>query len=248
MKAALLALLLLQMTGAQPSVITTNESAFLKRTYTAGKLVMPYRLMLPRGYDAKKKYPLIVYLHGGAGVGTDNEKQIRAGNGMGIDLFVRNQQTNPAFILAPQSSGNGWMMAPAVGSLQLLAVPELIAAIAKQYSIDPRRIYIGGQSLGGYGTYALVAARPEVFAAAFVLCGGGDPGRAPRLARVPFWIFHGSADRIVNVSEAYAMRDAIRRAGGIARYTEYRGEGHQIWPHVTKEKELPAWLFAQMRR
>ena len=247
MRVALLALLLLQMATPQPTV-TTNEAAFLKRTYAAGKLSMPYRLFVPRGYDAKKRYPLIVYLHGGAGVGTDNEKQIRGGNGMGIDLFVRNQQTVPAFILAPQSSGSGWLMARGVGSLQLLAVPELIGAVARQYSIDSRRVYVGGQSLGGYGTYALVAARPEMFAAAFVLCGGGDPARAPRLARVPFWLFHGSADRIVNVSEAYTMRDAIRRAGGIARYTEYRGEGHQIWQHVTKEKDLPPWLFSQTRR
>jgi predicted peptidase len=164
---------------------------------------------------------------------------------MGIDLFVRNQQTVPAFILAPQSSGRGWVSAAATP--QLLAVPDLIGTIAKQYSIDTRRVYVGGQSLGGYGTYALVAARPEIFAAAFVLCGGGDPARAPRLARVPFWIFHGSADDVVPVSEAYTMRDAIRRAGGTARYTEYRGEGHLIWPHVAREKELPPWLFSQIR-
>lgn len=237
MNVALLALLLLQ--AARPPAVTTNEAAFLKRTYTAGKISMPYRLFVPRGYDAKKRYPLVVYLHGGGGVGTDNERQIRGGNGRGIDLFVRNQQTFPAFILAPQSSGrdmSGWM-----------AVSDLIGTIAKQYSIDPRRVYVGGQSLGGYGTYALVAARPEIFAAAFVLCGGGNPARAPRLARVPFWIFHGSADDVVPVSEAYTMRDAIRRAGGTARYTEYRGEGHLIWPLVAREKDLPPWLFSQKR-
>jgi predicted peptidase len=228
--------LLLQ--AVPPAPVTLDESQFLRRAYQS----MPYRLLVPRGYDAKKRYPLLVYLHGGAGIGTDNARQIRGGNGTVLARFVRDEKAFPAFILVPQSSGEGW-----AARGQLMLVPELIAAIAKSYSIDPRRIYIGGQSLGGFGVYTLVGMHPDLFAAAFVLSGEADESHAGVLARVPFWIFHGSADRIVPVARAYKMRDAIRKAGGIARYTEYRGEGHPIWPHVAEEEDLPKWLFTQVR-
>ena len=231
--------LFLLLQAAPPAPVTTNESLFLRRTHAS----MPYRLLVPRGYDAKKRYPLLVYLHGGGGIGTDNARQIRGGNGQILDRFVREQAAFPSFLLVPQSSGEGW-----ADRAQLAKVPEVIAAVEKQYSIDSRRIYVGGQSLGGFATYSLVSARPQLFAAAFVLCGAGDVSRASTLARVPFWIFHGSADRIVSVDAAQKMRDALRRAGGIALYTEYRGEGHQIWPHVAEQKDFARWLFTRVRR
>jgi predicted peptidase len=229
--------LLLQ--AAPPAPVTTDESQFLRKTYAS----MPCRLLVPHNYDAKKRYPLLVYLHGGGGIGTDNARQIRGGNGQVLDLFVRNQKGFPSFILVPQSSGEGW-----ADRAQLAKILDVIAAAQKQYSIDAKRVYLGGQSIGGFATYAVVAARPDLFAAAFVLSGSGDPSSAPKLARVPFWILHGSADRIVPVDYAHKMRDAIRGAGGLARYTEFRGEGHQIWPHIAEEKELVPWLFTQVRR
>jgi predicted peptidase len=229
--------LLLQ--AAPPAPVTTDESQFLRKTYAS----MPCRLLVPRNYDAKKRYPLLVYLHGGGGIGTDNARQIRGGNGQVLDVFVRNQKGFPSFILVPQSSGEGW-----ADRAQLAKILDVIAGAQKQYSIDAKRVYLGGQSIGGFATYAVVAARPDLFAAAFVLSGSGDPSSAPKLARVPFWILHGSADRIVPVDYAHKMRDAIRGAGGLARYTEFRGEGHQIWPHIAEEKELAPWLFTQVRR
>src|SRR5215468_12657716 len=47
-----------------------------------------YRLFIPQNYDPKKKYPLVLYLHGGGGRGQDNLKQIDGGNGYLIDLFT----------------------------------------------------------------------------------------------------------------------------------------------------------------
>jgi predicted peptidase len=233
----IIAVLALLLQAAPPAPVTTNESLFVRRTYAS----MSCRLLVPRGYDAKKRYPLLVYLHGGAGIGTDNARQIRGGNGQVLDLFVRQQTAFPSFLLVPQSSGEGW-----ADRAQLAKIPNLIAAAQKEFSIDPRRVYLGGQSLGGIATYATVAAHPGLFAAALVLSGNGDPASAPKLARVPFWILHGSADRLVPVDNAQKMRDAIRGAGGLARYTEFRGEGHQIWPHV--DKEVVTWLFMQVRR
>src|ERR1044071_3251322 len=47
-----------------------------------------YRLFSPPNYDAKNKYPLVLYLHGGGGRGQDNRMQIDGGNGYLIDLLT----------------------------------------------------------------------------------------------------------------------------------------------------------------
>jgi predicted peptidase len=41
------------------------------------------------------------------------------------------------------------------------------------------------------------------------------------------------------------MIQAIQKAGGKPRYTEYKGAGHEIWSRVFAEPELVEWLFAQ---
>ena len=47
-----------------------------------------YRLFLHRTMIEKKKYPLVLFLHGGGGRGTDNIKQIDGGIGYLIDFFT----------------------------------------------------------------------------------------------------------------------------------------------------------------
>src|SRR6478672_9812107 len=51
-----------------------------KLTFTKDKASLPYRLLKPDGYDkdGKDRYPLVIFLHGAVGRGTDNKKQLRA--------------------------------------------------------------------------------------------------------------------------------------------------------------------------
>jgi predicted peptidase len=121
----------------------------------------------------------------------------------------------------------------------------ILDVLSRQYRIDQKRIYVAGQSDGGYAVWDLISNRPDRFAAAIVLCGGGDPARAGRLVNLPIWVFHGSADPMVPVSEARNMIQAIQKAGGKPRYTEYKGAGHEIWSRVFAEPELVDWVFAQ---
>jgi predicted peptidase len=65
---------------------------------------MPYRLFVPSNYDAKKKYPIVLWLHGGGGRGNDNLKQISGGNLSGTRFWTsaEAQKKYPSFVLAPQ--------------------------------------------------------------------------------------------------------------------------------------------------
>jgi predicted peptidase len=127
-------------------------------------------------------------------------------------------------------------------------VLELLHDLEGTFNLDTQRLYVTGQSLGGFGTWSVISEHPEMFAAAIPVCGGGDESAAPKLTKVSIWAFHGEKDEAVSVERSRKMIGAIRRAGGTPRYTEYKGAGHVIWDKVFGEPELLPWVFAQNRK
>lgn len=220
---------------------------FEARTYVSAEGdAMPYRLLLPVNYDEKKKYPLVVCLHhGGAGFGTDNLMQLAAAEPAQLLSKEGNRSNYPAFILVPQCppafSWGGIPDLPSVDSL----VFEMINTIEEEFRIDAGKRYIMGVSGGGFGVWHFITARPEMFAAAIPVCGGGDPKLAGKIMNVSIWAFHGAKDRTVPVSRSREMIDAIINSGGTPRYTEFPSEGHYIWNQVSSTPGLLDWLFVQ---
>ena len=82
---------------------------------------MPYRLLLPANFESTRKYPLILNLHGGAGVGDDNESNLRSWSATFVDADWRAKY--PCIVVVPQSTGS-WLV---TGE----AVPELTPALKK---------------------------------------------------------------------------------------------------------------------
>src|SRR5258708_4910314 len=80
------------------------------RTFTAADgRTLPYRLLKPQDYDAAKKYPLVLLLHGSGERGTDNEAQLKHGGSLFTKPEVRAKY--PAFVLVPQCPPNQtWSM------------------------------------------------------------------------------------------------------------------------------------------
>ena len=182
----------------------------------------------------------MLFLHGGAGRGTDNERQLHEANGMVIEMFSGAERQFPAFVLAPQTSSEHHVQST-------LAVLDDVRA---RYRVDARRLYLVGQSLGGYGVLDLVAARPRLFAAAVVISASGEPSGAQSLANVPMWFFHGEEDELIPVEGVRRLVAAVKKAGGTVRFTEYAGEGHGsgLTRLVVRERDgLVPWVFAQRR-
>ena len=113
-----------------------------------------YRVFIPSNYDAKKKYPVVLYLHGGGGRGTDNRQQIDGGNGYLIDFFTGDeaQASYPSFVVAPQSPmQEGWIESDSITpTRQLRLVYEMLGELQKTYSIDSSRIHVSGQSMAAW--------------------------------------------------------------------------------------------------
>jgi len=216
-----------------------------------GKL--PYRLLKPPKVGEGKKYPLVVFLHGAGERGTDNEKQLIHG----VPQFVANIDKYPCFLIAPQCpEGKRWVEVDwsadshtqpkepgEVGRLTLALIEKSI----RELPVDPKRVYLTGLSMGGFGTWDLVARRPELFAAAVPVCGGADEATAPTIKTIPIWAFHGAKDTVVKPARSRNMIAALKKAGGKPKYTVYPDVGHDSWNNAYRDPELFKWLFARKK-
>ena len=82
--------------------------------------------------------------------------------------------------------------------------------------------------MGGFGTWDLLARRPDLFAAAVPICGGGDETTAAKIAKIPIWAFHGAKDATVKVSRTRNMIEALKKAGGDAEIYGVSGRGPRL--------------------
>jgi predicted peptidase len=226
---------------------------FLARSYRSpGGETMQYRLFVPPGYSAARKYPIVLWLHGANGRGSDNLRQISGGNFPGTHVWTTPeiQTKDPVFVLAPQVENTKAWSRPHVNTampVSLRVAFEILDAIEKEYSIDRNREYIAGQSMGGEGVWAALALAHGRFAAAIALCSYGFDDEVAPDAKVPVWIFQGEADPIVSVGRAREWVAALRQAGGSPKYTEVPGAGHNVWDTAFASPDAATWLLSQRR-
>ena len=93
-------------------------------------------------------------------------------------------------------------------------------SLANESYADIKRVYLSGLSNGGMGSFELLKHRPNMFASAVIICGGGNPVWAKEFAKsTPVWIAHGSNDQVVNPNFSLKMVDAIINEGGSPKVT-----------------------------
>jgi len=126
-------------------------------------------------------------------------------------------------------------------------VIELLDHILRDSNIDKSRVYVGGLSMGGFGTLDLLHRRPELFAAAMPICGGADFGKVDKFKEIPLWIFHGAKDTVVPADLSRELIKVLNEMGSTPKYTEYPEGGHGIWNDAIRDPELLPWLFNQKK-
>ena len=223
---------------------------------------LPYRILIPKNYNSQKSYPLLIFLHGAGERGSDNKSQLVHGSFLFKSEDFRNNY--PAIVVFPQCpEKSSWanvkrnydmlngkkfdFFKEISENKQLIMVEELLDLIEKKYSIDPTRRYVGGLSMGGMGTFELVARNPDYFAAAFPICGGGNPDWSDLLKTTPFWIFHGEDDGVVSVDFSRKMYEALSAEKASVRFTVYPEVNHNSWDNAFAEPDLMHWLFLNKR-
>lgn len=246
-------LLLFLMQGIAAATEPANDHvAFRKEVYISkSNARLPYRLFVPWGYEANRKYPLLLWLHGTDGRGSDNIRQIANENQVSADFWTARevQEKFPMFVLAPQCpTGKNWAE-PEFNqpSEWLVLAMEALAKVQNDFSIDPDRIYLAGQSMGGLAVWSLLQNYRGKWAAAIVLSAYDTFSNLPAIADVPLWVFQGDADQAVPVTMVRSMVAQLKKAHANVRYTEYHKVDREVWNKAFAEPGLLPWLSAQKR-
>lgn len=219
-----------------------TQEAWLKDTLHG----LPCRVLLPEGYAPHTtRYPLVVSLHGSGERGTDNAAQLRNG----LEAFVRTRTIRPCIVVAPQlpageTWGGSWYGGETAGQRTLVA---LTRELAGRRSVDPRRVYGVGFSMGAIGLWDILTRHPTLFAASLLLAGDLDVAAASALVDFPLWAVHGARDTLVPPHNTRAFAALARARGRRARYTEVDDVGHDVWRFAFAHEPLWSWLFAQAR-
>jgi len=197
-----------------------------------------YVVFVPLDYKGDNPYPTILFLHGAGETKGGTKPPVEVGIGPAIK---KREKTFPFITIIPQSQKRSWQ-ADGEDAQRALAILD---DVQKEYKVDPKRIYLTGLSMGGFGTWSLAAKYPDRWAAIVPICGGGDPKNAAKIKDIPCWCFHGDADTAVKVDASRKMIDALKEAGAKPKYDEYPGVGHNSWDKAYGTDELYDWLLMQ---
>jgi len=212
---------------------------------------LAYKLSVPGDYDPKsrKKLATVVHYHGYGGKKSTTTDPKGLGSVFG-KLWMK--QAEPIIGIFPRWDGTFWGLPEVTRKLM-----EVLNYEKSRLRIDPDRIYITGQSMGGYGTWSTAGQYPEFFAAAAPFSGEWGPfgkgGRSSvpkdlrRFRRLPYWAAHGMKDNVVLHKDDLACVEQMRRGGVYTRYTAYPRGGHHVKQIVYAKQVFFDWMLAQKR-
>jgi len=237
--------------------VAPQETGFLNRRIELHGITYRFQVYLPEDWqrDDRKRWPIILFLHGRAERGSEGMWQTQ----IGIAEAVRNHPDRwPFVIVMPQCPPGAYWTDPAMLEMAMAALDQEAA----EFHGDPARTYLTGLSMGGYGSWELARANPHRWAAIAIAASGVfwsyEPERwqqvstlpaeyARALGRTPVWLFHGSDDSTVSSRQSELMFGAFKASGGHVRLWVYLGLKHDSWTRAYDEPELPRWLLAHHR-
>ena len=252
--------------------VSTQESAagevwrqyYEPNVFNSESTKTPYQMMLPEQFDPQKTYPVVLFLHGAGERGTDNQAQLNNGG----KLFAEHRSDFPAIVIFPQAPAEDYWAAaiadrsqlpfsfdyPYTGENDVPATDALKGVMAitdwlsEQPFVDTSRMYLMGLSMGGMGSYELLARKPDTFAAAVIICGGANAELAGNIrSDLPVWAFHGDVDQVVIPEYNIRMVEGLKAQGNPVKFTTYPGVNHNSWDPALAEPELLPWLFSQKK-
>jgi predicted peptidase len=242
--------------------MSQDLSLFQKKMFIRGNDTLQYRILYPAKYKKGRTYPMILFLHGSGERGNDNESQLLHGG----KLFVRPdiRKNFPAIVIFPQCPKNSywakaqrtantpdWVFTPEEPpTTPQLLVKMLTDSLAENHIVNSSRIYIGGLSMGGMGTYEMLGRYPGYFKAAFPICGACNISWFLSNAQhTPMWMFHGAKDDVVSPQPDRELFKALMtRETPYVIYTEYPNANHNSWDSALAEPKLLPWLFSDRKR
>lgn len=200
--------------------------------------VTNYLMYYPQDYDrdTSARWPLVLFLHGAGERGEDLNKLKFHGPAMKIEQG----EHYPFLVISPQLDSEHWEWEPT-------RLFDLVRSVVKENRVDQERIYVTGLSMGGFGTWKMIAEYPNYFAAALPICGGGDPETAWKMKFIPIWTVHGQKDNIVPIASTERIVEAVKKYNPDIKFTVYPDIYHDSWVPVYDSSEWYEWLLSHKR-
>ena len=203
-----------------------------KKSYTfkeAGK-DMEYALFLPTTYKTGQKTPLMVALHG---LGSNPQQILRYPGFTGL------AEKHGYILVAPMGyNSRGWygVKGPRspksdpenLGELSEKDVMNVLALVRKDFTIDEKRIYLMGHSMGGGGTWQLALKYPDIWAGLAPIAPAIFRKAAvlEKIKHIPVILVQGDKDKLVPVAGIRRWADEMKKLNMNYEYIEVPGGGH----------------------
>ncbi|WP_063744487.1 alpha/beta hydrolase-fold protein [Streptomyces sp. NRRL F-525] len=189
-------------TDAVKNLIVDDFQQFTFADPATGQ-TLKYNLFVPKHYNPRKSYPLVLFMHDASVVNVATEGPLVQGLGAVCWASPEDQARHEAFVLAPEY-GAVVIDDNYEPSTLFDATANLVESVTQQYSIDPDRRYTTGQSMGAMMSLGLNIRYPDLFAAAFIVAGQWPEAQAVPLAKKNLWILVSADD-----TKAYPGEQAI---------------------------------------
>ena len=195
-----------------------------------------YVLRFPENFKKNKKYPLVVFLHGGI----NSDPRRLNGRVLTVNNFFIPE--NDQYIIAsPIKLGIDWSPKK---------IQDVIADIESQLKIDKKRIYLTGLSMGGRGTFIVAAELPNLFAAIMPLSPHHTPysylNLASKVSHLPIFLHHSTNDKTSKFSVAEKMSEELKKLNANVVF-DVGKFGHSGWNKIYKNPENINWLLSKKK-
>ncbi|MEU6256740.1 alpha/beta hydrolase-fold protein [Streptomyces sp. NPDC047043] len=219
-------------TSAVVNLIVDDFRQFTFDDPTTGR-TLKYNLFIPKGYDPRKRYPLVLFMHDASVVNVDTVGPLVQGLGAVCWADPEAQARHESFVLAPEY-GEVVIDDTYKPTSLFETTADLVEAVTEKYRIDPKRRYTTGQSMGAMLSLGLNIRYPELFAAGYIVAGQWPDSEAASLAQKKLWILVAQDD-----TKAYPGENAITQV--------IKAEGTKVGAAVWDAGSTAAQFAADVR-
>ncbi|MBF0406778.1 MAG: PDZ domain-containing protein [Candidatus Riflebacteria bacterium] len=198
----------------------------IRKLKCSDNIERPFIVGIP-SINGTESFPLIIFLHGGVSWEEKNGEHLM--EEAEENVFWKHAKEKKCFFLYPfaQDGATWW------DKRGMENISRQIKILKKDFNIDDKRVWLGGVSDGGSGTFIQAMLKPQDYAACFSLIGhpglgnieGGLPTYLTNLSNIPSFVINTTDDNFYPSSRMIKILEVAKKCGADILFRELPG-GH----------------------